>query len=110
MQKEHRKLAAIMFTDIVGYTALMGKNEQNALGILHRRCRISHPGEKCLLETGRRNGTADTRQILLIVHNFHRAVKGELDDGIDLVLKDFRQGAGLWLPTDRIDQTLPARR
>ena len=35
MQK-HRKLAAIMFTDIVGYTALMGKNEQNAMQILHK--------------------------------------------------------------------------
>ena len=31
-----RKLAAIMFTDIVGYTALMGKDEANALEILRK--------------------------------------------------------------------------
>ena len=35
MQK-HRELAAIMFTDIVGYTALMSKDEDNALQILQK--------------------------------------------------------------------------
>ena len=32
--QEQRKLAAIMFTDIVGYTALMPKDEQKAHQIL----------------------------------------------------------------------------
>ena len=31
---EDRRLAAIMFTDIVGYTALMGSDEDRAFGIL----------------------------------------------------------------------------
>ena len=35
MQK-HNKLAAIMFNDIVGYTALMAKDEENALCILQK--------------------------------------------------------------------------
>jgi adenylate cyclase len=34
--KEQRKLAAIMFTDIVGYTALMSKDEQHAHQITHK--------------------------------------------------------------------------
>ena len=42
MQK-HRKLAAIMFTDIVGYTALMSKNEENALCILQKHRDILKP-------------------------------------------------------------------
>ena len=33
---EHRQLAAIMFTDIVGYTAMMQKNEQQAISLLER--------------------------------------------------------------------------
>jgi len=34
--KEQRKLAAIMFTDIVGYTAMMSNDEKNALRILSK--------------------------------------------------------------------------
>ena len=33
---KHRKLAAIMFTDIVGYTSLMSRDEDNALRILQK--------------------------------------------------------------------------
>ena len=33
---QHRHLAAIMFTDIVGYTALMGKDEAKAMDLVHQ--------------------------------------------------------------------------
>ena len=33
MQEQNRQLAAILFTDIVGYTAMMQKDEQNALAV-----------------------------------------------------------------------------
>ena len=36
MNEEKRKLAAIMFTDIVGYTAMMAKDERKALRILKK--------------------------------------------------------------------------
>ncbi|MFN2458767.1 MAG: adenylate/guanylate cyclase domain-containing protein [Chitinophagaceae bacterium] len=38
-----RQLAAIMFTDIVGYTALMGEDEQNAFQILNRNRELQKP-------------------------------------------------------------------
>jgi class 3 adenylate cyclase len=41
--KEVRKLAAIMFTDIVGYTALMGGNEQKGLELLRQNRSLQRP-------------------------------------------------------------------
>lgn len=38
-----RHLAAIMFTDIVGYTSLMGKDEDQALELLHKNRKIHKP-------------------------------------------------------------------
>lgn len=38
-----RKLAAIMFTDIAGYTALMGSNEQKALEMIRQNRTIQKP-------------------------------------------------------------------
>jgi len=40
---QYRQLAAIMFTDIVGYTALMGKDEQKAFEILKKNREIHQP-------------------------------------------------------------------
>ena len=38
-----RQLAAIMFTDIVGYTALMGEDEQKAFELLRKNRQIQKP-------------------------------------------------------------------
>ncbi|MDX2443487.1 MAG: adenylate/guanylate cyclase domain-containing protein [Bacteroidales bacterium] len=40
---QSRQLAAIMFTDIVGYTSLMGKNEENAFRILNKNRELQKP-------------------------------------------------------------------
>ena len=40
---QSRQLAAIMFTDIVGYTALMGANERNAFNLLQKNREIQKP-------------------------------------------------------------------
>ena len=40
---QSRQLAAIMFTDIVGYTALMGKDEQKAFIILNKNRELQKP-------------------------------------------------------------------
>lgn len=40
---QSRQLAAIMFTDIVGYTALMGKDEQKAFELLKKNRAVQRP-------------------------------------------------------------------
>ena len=40
---QSRQLAAIMFTDIVGYTSMMGKNEKNAFEILNQNRGVQKP-------------------------------------------------------------------
>ena len=52
-----RQLAAIMFTDIVGYTALMGEDEQKAFDLLEKNRDIQRPiieqsGGKWIKEIG----------------------------------------------------------
>ena len=57
MPDQSRQLAAIMFTDIVGYTRLMGEDEQQALELLrtnrnlHKSIIKKHHG-KWLTEMG----------------------------------------------------------
>ena len=43
MQSQSRQLAAIMFTDIVGYTALMGNDEQKAFDLLNKNRQVQKP-------------------------------------------------------------------
>ena len=40
---QSRQLAAIMFTDIVGYTALMGNDEQKAFELLKKNRELQKP-------------------------------------------------------------------
>ena len=40
---QSRQLAAIMFTDIVGYTALMGESEHRAFQLLKKNRKIQRP-------------------------------------------------------------------
>ena len=43
MAEQSRQLAAIMFTDIVGYTALMGEDEEKAFELLKKNRLIQRP-------------------------------------------------------------------
>src|SRR5678815_5510119 len=43
MRAQTHQLAVIMFTDIVGYTALMGKDEQKAFELLDKNRHIQKP-------------------------------------------------------------------
>jgi adenylate cyclase len=43
MTNSHRRLAVIMFTDIVGYTALMADNEEEAISVLEKNRNVQKP-------------------------------------------------------------------
>ncbi len=43
MPEATHQLAAIMFTDIVGYTSLMGEDEQRAIRLLDKNLSIQKP-------------------------------------------------------------------
>ena len=43
MPGQTRQLVAIMFTDIVGYTALMGEDEQKAFELLKKNRQLQKP-------------------------------------------------------------------
>ncbi len=43
MPEQTRQLAAIMFTDIVGYTAFMGQDEQKAFELLRKNRQVQKP-------------------------------------------------------------------
>jgi len=43
MPTQSRQLAAIMFTDIVGYTVLMGEDEQKAFELLKKNRQVQRP-------------------------------------------------------------------
>jgi len=49
---QSRQLAAIMFTDIVGYTALMGADEQKHLNYLKRTGSFKNQSLKNLMGDG----------------------------------------------------------
>jgi class 3 adenylate cyclase len=49
---QSRQLAAIMFTDIVGYTALMGRDEEKALSLLDANRRLQRPLKKNIMANG----------------------------------------------------------
>ena len=59
---EDRRLSAIMFTDIVRYTALMGKDEDRAFQILCKNREIQRP----------------------IIKKYHGELLKEMGDGIPL--------------------------
>ena len=49
---QSRQLAAIMFTDIVGYTALMDEDEQKAFELLKKNRQIHLPLSKDIMVSG----------------------------------------------------------
>ena len=48
---QSRQLAAIMFTDIVGYTALMGKDSPKAMELMHVNKKLQPYGQTNLTRT-----------------------------------------------------------
>ena len=90
MPDRQRKLAAIMFTDIVGYTALMGRDEEKALQLLHENRDLikpliqSHRGE-WLKEMG--DGTLSSFASAVEAVNCALEIQQSLKDDPDLSLR-----------------------
>ncbi len=90
MSESKRKLAAIMFTDIVGYTALMGRDEGKALQLLHKNRELikplvqGHDGE-WLKEIG--DGTLSSFASAVEAVNCALEIQQSLKDDPDLSLR-----------------------
>jgi len=89
MQK-HRKLAAIMFTDIAGYTALMSKDEENALRILQKnrdviKLLVSQFNGEWLKEMG--DGTLSSFGSVVDAVNCALEIQNSLRDEMDFKLR-----------------------
>ena len=56
-----RQLAAIMFTDIVGYSALMGNDGQKAFAILNKNRAI----QKIIIERFKKSGFVDNMNLMM---------------------------------------------
>lgn len=87
---ETRKLAAVMFTDIVGYTALMSHDEQKALSVLQKNRDIQKPlvgkfNGKFLKEMG--DGTLLCFQSALDAVQCAQEIQQSLSDDPDLNLR-----------------------
>ena len=87
---ETRKLAAVMFTDIVGYTALMSQDEQKALSVLQKNRDIQKPlvekfNGKFLKEMG--DGTLLCFQSALDAINCAMEIQESVKDDADLNLR-----------------------
>ena len=90
-----RRLAAIMFTDIVGYTALMGSDVDKALDLLHKNREIQKPliekhGGKWLKEMGdgilaQFNSAIDSVRCAIEIQKLARSeLNGQIRIGIHL--------------------------
>jgi len=95
VMSEKRRLAAIMFTDIVGYTALMGSDEDRALEILRtsrkiQKKQIESHGGKWLKEMGdgvlaQFDSAKDSVYCALAIqHHAHAELEAQIRIGIHL--------------------------
>ncbi len=85
-----RKLAAIMFTDIVGYTAIMGEDEPKALRLLQKNRDLLKPiiqksNGEWLKEIG--DGTLSSFASAVDAVNCARDIQQQLRDDADLTLR-----------------------
>ena len=64
---QSRQLAAIMFTDIAGYTALMGDDEQKAFELLKKNRQLQKPLIEKIMADGLKNWVMVFLQAFLLL-------------------------------------------